>query len=117
MGAASSVQGPKTPMQLVASLKKFVAATEVNFDDAFCNREDIDALIGGLNVIIEHAKVVRELTPVAEEEAVAAVEANPDAMWEAADKGEIAVVRKHIEAGVTALKRSRRWSGTTRMKR
>ena len=46
MGAASSIQGPKTPMQLVASLKKFVAATEINFDDAFCNREDIDALIG-----------------------------------------------------------------------
>ena len=45
----------KTPMQLVASLKKFVEATEINFDDAFCNREDIDAFIGGLNVIMEHA--------------------------------------------------------------
>ena len=93
MGAASSakpIEGPKTPMELVASLKKFVEATEVNFDDAFCNREDIDLFIGGLNVIMQHAKVVRELTPEAKEEAVAAVEANPDAMWEAADKGEAA---------------------------
>ena len=96
MGAASSVQGPKTPMQLVASLKKFVAATEVNFDDAFCNREDIDAFIGGLNVIMQNAKVVRELTPVAEEEAV---EADPEAMVEAAKKGDMAV-RKQLKAGV-----------------
>ena len=84
MGAASSakpIEGPKTPMELVASLKKFVEATEVNFDDAFCNREDIDAFIGGLNVIMEHAKVVRELTPEAEEEAVVA---DPAVMTEAA---------------------------------
>ena len=52
---------------------------------------------------------MRELTPVAEEEAeVAAVEANPDAIWEAADKGDMAVVRKHIEAGVTAVKKVQR---------
>ena len=85
MGAASSakpIEGPKTPMELVASLKKFVGDTEVNFDDAFCNREDIDAFIGGLNVIMQHAKVVRELTPEAEEEAV---EADPEAMAEAAE--------------------------------
>ena len=70
MGAASSakpIDGPKTPMELVASLKKFVEATEVNFDDAFCNREDIDAFIAA------------GLTPEAEEEAVEAVEANPEA--------------------------------------
>ena len=100
MGAASSakpIEGPKTPMELVASLKKFVEATDVNFDDAFCNREDIDALIGGLNVIMEHAKVVRELTPVAEEEAVVA---DPKAMVKAAKEGDMAVVRKQLKAGV-----------------
>ena len=100
MGAASSakpIEGPKTPMELVASLKKFVDATEVNFDDAFCNREDIDAFIGGLNVIMQHAKVVRELTPEAEEEAVVA---SPAAMVEAAKKGDMAVVRKQLKAGV-----------------
>ena len=46
-------------MELVASLRKFVDATEINFDDAFCNREDIDAFLGRLNVIMQHAKVVR----------------------------------------------------------
>ena len=100
MGAASSakpIEGPKTPMELVASLKKFVGDTEVNFDDAFCNREDIDLFIGGLNVIMEHAKVVRELTPEAEEEAVVA---DPEAMTEAAGKGDVAGVRKQLKAGV-----------------
>ena len=33
-------------MELVASLKKFVEATEVNLDDAF-QPEDIDSFIGG----------------------------------------------------------------------
>ena len=83
MGAASSakpIEGPKTPMELVASLKKFVDATEINFDDAFCNREDIDAFIGGLNVIMQHAKVVRELTPEAEEEAAVAEPGPPAAL-------------------------------------
>ena len=35
--------------------------------------------------------------PVAEEAAVAA---NPEAMWEAAGKGDMAVVRKQLKAGV-----------------
>ena len=101
MGAASSakpIEGPKTPMELVASLKKFVEATEVNFDDALLQP-------GGhrcLHRRVERDRAAREGgaradAGMAEEEAVVA---DPKVMVEAAEKGDMAVVRKQLKAGV-----------------
>ena len=82
MGAASLHKPIElNPDGLVASLKKFVDATKDQPGRRSLQREDIDAFVGGLSVIMEREKVVRELTPEAEEEAVVA---NPQVMVDAA---------------------------------
>ena len=101
MGHASSTApiagAPTTPMQLVEHLKYLLDHAQVNLDE-FCDKHDIKALLDHVKMFQIYAQGIHDALP--EPAAVDAAEANPEAMVNAAEKGDMAVVRKQLKAGV-----------------
>ena len=101
MGHASSTApiagAPTTPMQLVEHLKHLLDNMQVNLDE-YCDKHDLKALLDHVKMFQIYAQGIHDAMP--EPAAVDAAEANPEAMVEAAKKGDMAVVRKQLKAGV-----------------
>ena len=101
MGHASSTApiagAPTTPMQLVEHLKHLLDHMQVNLDE-FCDKHDLKALLDHVKMFQIYAQGIHDAMP--EPAAVDAAEADPKAMVEAAKKGDMAVVRKQLKAGV-----------------
>ena len=101
MGHASSTApiagAPTTPMQLVEHLKYLLDHAQVNLDE-FCDKHDLKALLDHVKMFQIYAQGIHDAMP--EPAAVDPAEADPEAMVEAAKKGDMAVVRKQLKAGV-----------------
>ena len=110
MGHASSTApiagAPTTPMQLVEHLKYLLDHAQVNLDE-FCDKHDIKALLDHVKMFQIYAQGIHDALP--EPAAVDPAEANPEVMVDAAKKGDMAVVRKQLKAGVAVDTKGGRW--------
>ena len=84
-------------MQLVEHLKHLLDNMQVNLDE-FCDKHDLKAVLDHVKMFQIYAQGIHDAMP--EPAAVDPAEADPLAMVLAAEKGDMAVVRKQLKAGV-----------------